>query len=286
MSVLAAIGAGLGIGKLITDIVVGNKNERLEKEKFEYDKELQQQIFSREDNAVQRSAADFEAAGLSKTLAAGNSARAGAVVSTSAPQFRQDLKFDQVEKVLGIKAGEIAVKQGQENISKTQEENKYIKLQQDKIIEDTRFMKEMNPLRKEEQTFSNLFADRTLEIRVKQVRETANQTVIRNENIRLDNQLKKYQMSESASRKALNIIKKEYTQGQKKLLLADLGIKQQEILYKETLVQILELQKRGIKLDSQMYQTLGLGPEAIKLILGRIDKLGGFVTKLVGKVLK
>ncbi len=50
---------------------------------FEYQKALQQQIFGREDNAVQRRVADLQAAGLSKTLAAGDGAGAGSVVSTS-----------------------------------------------------------------------------------------------------------------------------------------------------------------------------------------------------------
>lgn len=52
-----------------------------------YQKNLQQQIFQREDNAVQRRAADLEAAGLSKTLAAGSAASSGSVVSVDAPQF-------------------------------------------------------------------------------------------------------------------------------------------------------------------------------------------------------
>lgn len=61
---------------------------------FDYQKNLQQQLFNREDNAIQRQAADMEKAGLSKTLAAGGGAGAGAVVSTSpsslsAPQRSQ-----------------------------------------------------------------------------------------------------------------------------------------------------------------------------------------------------
>lgn len=50
---------------------------------FNYQKNLQQQLFSREDNAIQRRALDMEKAGLSKTLAAGDGAGAGSVVSTS-----------------------------------------------------------------------------------------------------------------------------------------------------------------------------------------------------------
>ncbi len=50
---------------------------------FNYQKALQQQIFAREDNSIQRRAADLQSAGLSKTLAAGSGAGAGSVVSTS-----------------------------------------------------------------------------------------------------------------------------------------------------------------------------------------------------------
>lgn len=60
---------------------------------LDYQKKLQQQIFEREDNAVQRRVADLKSAGLSKTLAAGDGAGAGSVVSTSAPKstFMDDL---------------------------------------------------------------------------------------------------------------------------------------------------------------------------------------------------
>ena len=53
-----------------------------------YDKGIQQDIFGREDNAIQRRAADLEAAGLSKTLAAGSAANAGVAVPTQAPQVQ------------------------------------------------------------------------------------------------------------------------------------------------------------------------------------------------------
>lgn len=58
---------------------------------LDYQKALQQQIFQREDNSVQRRAKDLEAAGLSKTLAAGAGAGAGSVVSTS-PQSVEALR--------------------------------------------------------------------------------------------------------------------------------------------------------------------------------------------------
>ncbi len=65
---------------------------------FEYQKNLQNQIFAREDNAVQRRVSDLQAAGLSKTLAAGDGAGVGSVVSTS-PFSGSSPKMSQVDLV-------------------------------------------------------------------------------------------------------------------------------------------------------------------------------------------
>lgn len=52
-----------------------------------WQKKAQGITWQREDNAVQRRAADMEKAGLSKTLAAGGAAQASAPISTTAPQI-------------------------------------------------------------------------------------------------------------------------------------------------------------------------------------------------------
>ncbi|QCS36920.1 DNA pilot protein [Tortoise microvirus 26] len=62
------------------------QNLGFQRENLDYQKQLQQEMFGREDTAVQRRADDMLKAGLSKTLAAGGGASAGPVVSTQAPQ--------------------------------------------------------------------------------------------------------------------------------------------------------------------------------------------------------
>nr|WAE43341.1 MAG: DNA pilot protein [Microviridae sp.] len=65
---------------------VGQENLTAQQQNYQYQQALQQEMFNRDDDAVQRRQADLEAAGLSPTLAAGSSAEAGPVIQTSAPQ--------------------------------------------------------------------------------------------------------------------------------------------------------------------------------------------------------
>ena len=79
---------------------------------LDYQKNLQKQIFQREDNAVQRRASDLQKAGLSKTLAAGDAAGAGTAINTTAPQLSM------VDKV----ATGLSYAQQMANVRKTEEE--------------------------------------------------------------------------------------------------------------------------------------------------------------------
>lgn len=89
---LDGLTAGSTLAGSVDSIFANYKNFNLQKENLAYQKGLQKEIFAREDNAVQRRVNDLIKAGLSPTLAAGSAAGAGSVVSTSAPQKKNNLE--------------------------------------------------------------------------------------------------------------------------------------------------------------------------------------------------
>lgn len=65
-------------------------------DQYAYQKNLQNQMFAREDNAVQRRVADLKAAGMSPVLAAGQAAAAGQEVRTTAPEYNRTANLGEV----------------------------------------------------------------------------------------------------------------------------------------------------------------------------------------------
>lgn len=111
---------GSTLAGTVSNINTNKENLDLQKENLAYQKDLQNIIFQREDNSVQRRVNDLIKAGLSPTLAAGSSAGAGSVVSTSAPQRKSDLEGYLALASLGTALAQQQKAQTEADIAKNQ----------------------------------------------------------------------------------------------------------------------------------------------------------------------
>lgn len=127
------INAGVNMYGIQEQSRIAEQNLAFQKDNLAYQKQLQQNIFNREDNAVQRRAEDLEAAGLSKTLAAGSAAGAGQAIQTEAPQksdkYAQSLARFSTD--IDLVGSVINLMKQQADVSRTKAEAKLLNAQAD-----------------------------------------------------------------------------------------------------------------------------------------------------------
>lgn len=102
---------------------IARKNLGFQQQNLQYQKDLQQQIFAREDSAIQRRVRDLESAGVSRNLAAGSAAPSGAAINTRAPQQAQ---LGNMKGLSEVAINAISILQGLKNVDKTVAETNLI----------------------------------------------------------------------------------------------------------------------------------------------------------------
>ena len=143
------IGGLAEIGNLIGDMYYSQKqlevaedNYDLQKKMFKYSKDLQREVFEREDNAALRRVLDLKRAGLSPTLAAGSAASSGPIVSTVAPQKQLPGSIPHANAMMAMNM--MSMKQ---QIDKTAAENDYIRQQTNNAKANERYTNVMSGIK-------------------------------------------------------------------------------------------------------------------------------------------
>ena len=136
---LPAVLGGAAVVGALASAGVGYLNYKEQKTQNDYNKNLQKIMMDREDNSIQRRIADMEAAGLSPTLAAGNGASAGPVVNTSAPQLDLGNENPAMQALAAMRQ--------EQDITKTAEEIKAIKMQANKAESEKKLLDTTNAIK-------------------------------------------------------------------------------------------------------------------------------------------
>lgn len=240
-------------------------NLKFEQQVFEYQKQLQQQIFGREDTAVQRRVADLRAAGLSPTLAAGGAANSGALVNVKAPQKRAEYDFGFIGQAL----------QQMASIAQTKAQTKLLYAQANKAEQEAKYTSSLKDQSLINATLKNqLLKDTYSSLKWKAIYET---NKLSNEVFasRFKNDVLENEAQWAELERAYIHDNPDFAQ---EIIKSKLNREQIETFIRAVTYKTLESKEIGIENDADLYERLGVGPETIKIIDRLIRSIPGFIS--------
>ena len=233
-----------------------------------FNKEMQEKAWEREDAAVQRRKADLIAAGLSPVLAAGSAATTMAPIRTEAPQIDTAAIANAGKSVTDGMMTALAMKQGAENITKTQAETAAINAQRDKAEVETAFMRENNPLTIEGTKNWLAIQNATKSSQINRYLQETKGIGLDNANKAADNSLKKLAISNAE----VDLIKNRISVNAARMGLTDQML---DIVAKRVAIDLKKNELDNALYDKEWYHESGLPTGFNNGMLNPVLGLGG-----------
>lgn len=229
-----ALGGAASIGSGISNLIFGRRDR-------DYRKRIQQNIFDREDSAVRRRAIDMEAAGLSKTLAAGGGASAGAAVNTTPPSLQGI--GEGIKDIASAPEKALAIKQQRESIETTKNQNKLLMAQANKVEKETELIGGKKNLQDIDLMYAEAFNERKLNIMASDVEIKKTQEEI----AKLDQRSKQLGLTAQE----LNLLIAELN---RKKATQSLAIGEKEIIAKQLYIELADEQLKENTYNREWFQ--------------------------------